>query len=143
MSTNVLSFVVEPLNPPEQMVLATVPVIDGRPLTDLVEELEIQRGFDPAGGYGGLVFDFFDFGPVDKYFRKTDDIFVLGCHCGEVGCWPLRCRVKADDNRITWDNFSQPHRPDRDYSNLGPFIFDPAQYLQVLSWLQAKISEGH
>jgi hypothetical protein len=123
------------------MVLATVPVIDSRPLTDIVEEFEIRRGFDPAAGYGGLVFEFFDVGP--KYFRSGDDISVLGCDCGKVGCWPLKCRVKAVGNRITWERFCQPHRPDRDYSNLGPYIFDAAEYVQAVSSLQAKLSAAH
>lgn len=140
MSTSVLSFRIQPLDPPDQMELAAVPVIDGRLLTDLVEEFEANGGLQPAGGYGGLVFEFFDFGPLNEYFCREGIISVLGCACGEVGCWPLRCRIKADGGTITWDDFSQPYRPDRDYSNFGPFRFDSAQYLGAISSLQENIS---
>jgi hypothetical protein len=40
MTASTLSFIIEPLHPPDQMALVAVPVIDGRPLTDLVEESE-------------------------------------------------------------------------------------------------------
>jgi hypothetical protein len=142
MITSALSFIVEPLDPPKQVALATVPVIDGRPLTDLVEEFEREHGFDPAGGYGGLVFEFFDFGPIEQHFRKSGDVYVLGCDCGEVGCWPLMCQIKADGDTITWAKFSQPHRPERDYSNFGPFIFDSVQHSDAISSLQASISRA-
>jgi hypothetical protein len=147
MTTRILSFVVEPLNPPTQMALVATPAIDGRVLSDLVEEFETRQGFDPAGGYGGLVFDFFPYGPLGKYFHgQSDDsesgrgIYVLGCACGEVGCWPLKCRVTADDKIVTWHTISQPHRPARDYSAFGPFLFEAAQYANAVATLQARIS---
>ncbi len=140
MNTGILSFKVEPLNPPDQMALAAVPVIDGRLLTDLVEEFEMEHGFHPAGGYGGLVFEFFNFGPPQEHFRKPQDVYVLGCQCGEVGCWPLTCRVEANGDTMTWANFLQPHRPERDYSNFGPFKFDATQYLSAVSSLQESLA---
>jgi hypothetical protein len=48
MSANPLSFAVQPRNSPEQRVLATVERVTARPLTALVKEFEIQRGWDPA-----------------------------------------------------------------------------------------------
>jgi len=98
MATNSLSFVVDSLNPPEQIVRSATPVIDGRPLMDLVTEFETQRGHDPAGGYGGVVFDFGEFGPVDNYSGKADETFVLGCDCG-IGCWPVESGLKAFTHR--------------------------------------------
>lgn len=140
MATNNLQFVFEPLDATERTVSAVVPVIDGQPLTDLVTAFETQRSYDPAGGYGGLVFEFFDFGPVDRYFGKTAEIFVLGCNCGEVGCWPLKCNVTVSHDLIAWENFSQPFRPGRDYSQFGPFTFDPAQYSDAVTALAARIA---
>jgi len=48
LSANPLSFAVQPRNSPEQRVLATVERVTARPLTALVKEFEIQRGWDPA-----------------------------------------------------------------------------------------------
>lgn len=141
MSTNVLAFSVGPMNPPEEMALAAAPVIDGRPLTDRIAEFEIERHFESPGGYGGIVFELFDSGPVDEYFRKTGSIYVLWCECGEEGCWPLKCRVKTDRSGITWHDFLHPLRPERDYSALGPFTFDPVQYSQAIASLQTKLSK--
>lgn len=140
MSTSVLSFIVEPLNPPDEMALAAEPVIDGRRLSDLVKDFEISRGFQPAGGYGGLVFEFFNSGPLKEYFCSKEAIAVLGCDCGEVGCWPLECEIRVEVGAITWDKFSQPHRPDRDYSTFGPFTFDFDQYSDAISALHQNVS---
>lgn len=96
MSISILSFKVAPLNPPDELWLSAVPVVDGRALTDLVKELESNRGFD--------------FGPINEYFCKTERISVLGCDCGEVGCWPLVCRVGMEGDTVTWHSFLQPHR---------------------------------
>jgi hypothetical protein len=143
MATSSLSFLVVALNPPEQVVLAAVPVIDGRPLTDLVTKFETKCGYDPAGGYGGVVFEFVNIGLSDNYFGKSEETFVLGCECGELGCWPLKCSVRDDRDTITWANFSQPHRPDRDYSSFGPFLFERAQYAQAVSSLTAQLENSN
>ena len=115
-----------------------VPAISGTSLIDLITDFEVRSGFDPAGGYGGLVPQHFDFGSLADYFScKFDDsslwtrlggIWVLGCDCGEVGCWPLECKVSIDADRVHWTNFRQPHRPERDYSTFGPFLFDAHPY---------------
>ena len=87
-----------------------------------------------------MVFKFFEAGRLDNYFLEGDDTFVLGCGgCGEVGCWPLGCRIRIDGEMVRWDSFSQPHRPNRDYSEFGPFIFERAQYLHAVCPWQAKV----
>jgi len=93
-------------------------------------------------GYGGIVFEFFNAGPLNEYFCDPNEIWVLGCDCAEVGCWPLICRVGADGDLITWDAFSQPHRKDRDYSAFGPFTFNSAQYLDAIRSLQNRFTEN-
>lgn len=119
------------------------PCIDGVLLTNLVEQFERARGMnDPAGGYGGLVMEFFKYGPLDQYFRGQSEtpffanasgrIYVLGCDCGEVGCWPLTCVVHTEETTITWQAFEQPYRPIRCYSAFGPFVFNREQYEQAL-----------
>jgi hypothetical protein len=134
---NVLSFDVKD----EDGVTVITPRVDGVLLTALAEQFECSHGMiDPAGGYGGIIREFF--GPFDRYFfgkSETPDfpdaptcIYVLGCECGEVGCWPLTCLVDAGDSEITWHSFEQPHRPARDYSSFGPFVFELEQYKEAL-----------
>jgi hypothetical protein len=119
------------------------PRVDGVLLTTLAEEFEQTHGLtDPAGGYGGLIPEFFRYGPLDRYFLGKSEtpyfasaprrIIVLGCECGEVGCWPLMCLVSTSDSEITWQGFEQPYRPARDYSSFGPFVFEREQYEDAL-----------
>ena len=146
-----VSFSVEELSEDKPIVYAVTPVINGVPLTQLVASFESGQHFEPAGGYGGLVPQFFDYGPLDRYlmgdcepdshWANLDGIYVLGCDCGEVGCWPLLCRVTLDGEAVVWDQFKQPHRKERDYSEFGPFVFDAAQYRTAASDLQARFSE--
>jgi len=124
-------------------VLEIVPRIDGTPLTDLIDRFETDAGMQPAGNaYGGLIPRFFRFGPLEDHFHglstgamgpKTP---VLGCECGEWGCWPLMSSITVTAELVTWDSFEQPHRKTRDYAAFGPFRFDRHQYddaLQILS----------
>src|SRR5579864_6627423 len=142
-----ISFLIEPLKGREP-VFSIVPVVDGTPLTALVHEYEAKRLYEPAGEYGGLVPDFFNYGPFDAYFMgrcqkvtsETDhEIYVLGCECGEVGCWPLQCQVQIAGATVIWEHFRQPYRPERDYSDFGPFRFDLWEYQQTISELQTQL----
>jgi hypothetical protein len=142
--TNVLSFDVSRRD--QDGVTVITPRIDGVLLTTLAEQFELSHDLaDPAGGYGGLIPAFYRYGPLDRYFlgrSETPDftsaparIFVLGCACGEVGCWPLTCQVNAGEKQVTWQSFEQPHRPKRNYSSFGPFVFERGQYEQALRGL--------
>ncbi|WP_151480456.1 hypothetical protein [Streptomyces albicerus] len=127
-------------------VLVVLPRIDGEPLTELIDSFEIAAGMRPAGdAYGGLTPQFFRFGPMQDHFLgqstkamgpKTP---VLGCECGEWGCWPLMARITATAALVTWDSFEQPHRKTRDYTAFGPFQFDHHQYADALRALDAAI----
>ena len=46
---------------------------------------------------------------------------VLGCECGEWGCWPLMTSITVTDDHVTCDTFERPHRKAGDYSRFGPF----------------------
>ena len=59
-------------------------------------------------------------------------IAVLGCGCGDVGCWPLRVRIKLRDDVVIWDGFEQPHLPAWRYDELRPFVFDRQRYVAAL-----------
>ena len=122
-----------------------IPCIDGSSLDELVTIFETENGYtDPAGGYGGLTPQFYQFGVLRSYFFGRGDspvsstsnpIAVLACECGEVGCWPLSCRVDSNQKTVEWTDFSQPFRESRDYSGFGPFLFEKRQYENALRQL--------
>jgi hypothetical protein len=131
-----LSFAIEPLSD-DDPVPSIVPIVNGVRLTALVEQFERECHYEPLGGYAGIVPTHFDFGPLDQYFLATtaDPLFankhwLLGCECGEVGCWPLEARIVTNEREVIWERFKQPFRPERDYSFFGPFRFDNVQYRQ-------------
>jgi hypothetical protein len=141
--THKLSFDVSKLDSGATII---TPFIDGVALTQLAEQFEKTHEMtDPAGGYGGLIPENFRCGPLDQYFlgkterayitKKSGRIYVLGCECGEVGCWPLTCSVNIEDGQVVWSGFEQEFRPARDYSSFGPFVFDLQQYKEALRTL--------
>jgi hypothetical protein len=117
-------------------------LIDGRDLVDLVRPIELPFATaeghpDIAGGYDGLLpHDW-----VDLPERYGDGrAALLACAgCGEPGCWPLRARVDADPDKVTWSDFQQPHRPDWSYASFGPFVFDRAQYDEEVARVRARV----
>jgi hypothetical protein len=140
-----VSFAIQPLSESDGP-SSIVPVLNGVYLTQLIEDFERAHGFEPAGGYAGLVPTFFNYGPLDLYFMGEADreyldkagYYLLGCSCGEVGCWPLTAKISQAQRKIVWDSFRQPHRPDRDYSPFGPFEFDLDQYRREVVALVSK-----
>jgi hypothetical protein len=103
----------------------------------------------PAGGvYGGLIPAFFRFGRLADHFlgrwpgRSGSKPPLLGCQCGEWGCWPLLARIRAVADSVIWDQFEQPHRPSRDYGAFGPFTFERQQYERALDALDAVADDG-
>jgi hypothetical protein len=130
-------------------VLEVVPRIDGIALAELIDRFEAEAGMQPAGGaYGGLIPQFFRFGPMGDHFHgrsaeamgpKTP---VLGCACGEWGCWPLMARITVTADLVVWDSFEQPHRTARNYTAFGPFQFDCRQYDDAVRALTETISSA-
>jgi hypothetical protein len=124
-----------------------VPTIDGRSLLDLIDHFELDAGMRPAGGaYGGLIPAFSRYGPLDEHFLGNENpglgpkTAVLACECGEVGCWPFMTRITPTGNLVVWNGFEQPHRPTRDYTTFGPFLFDHDQYDSALAALAEDIA---
>lgn len=150
----ILTFQIEPLSPEQPEVLSVTPMLSGVPLTQLVQEFETLQMFNPAGGYAGLVPGNYRFGPLNCHFLadtlaidhdadwKVTDRYLLGCTCGEVGCWPITADINRTGELITWNNFRQPHRPDRVYSAFGPFHFNFEQYHAVVNAVDAQFLEG-
>jgi hypothetical protein len=110
--------------------------VDGIGLDELVTHFEQSPGFDLGGGYGPLIPEHFKFGELGAYFLGEGEIqwprpewvWMLGCQCGEVGCWPLEVHVVRAEDVVTWDGFAQPHRHERSYEGFGPFVFAADQY---------------
>jgi hypothetical protein len=112
--------------------------VDGKSPSSKVAEFEAANGYtDLAGGYGGLVPEYFNFGPLLVYFcgqagqggcDMDREIHVLACDCGEVGCRPLMTSVRRLGTSYRWSAFDQPHRPQRNYQAFGPFIFEQHQH---------------
>lgn len=118
-----------------------VPVLNGIPLTNLIHAFDQEHGFETREiSYGGLIPAHFNFGPLDQLFlgqgsgrepgAKTP---LLGCECGEWGCWPLLARVVVTDSTVVWSDFEQPFRKKRDYSAFGPFQFDRRDYERAVA----------
>ena len=116
--------------------IEVVPVVDGVPLTTLVHAFERAADMEPrTEPYGGLIPANFRFERASEHYfartvtqPKTEKTPLLGCSCGEWGCWPLLARIDVQPDLVRWRDFEQPHRPARDYSALGPFEFDRADY---------------
>lgn len=141
-----ISFAIQPF----EGAFAVVPLINNAPLSELIRSFESARGYEPAGGYGGLVPQRCNYGPLDRYFLGNLDmdsrfgrlgcVYLLECTCGESECWPLAARVKVGLETVVWDSFQQPHRPKRNYSDFGPFVFKLPEYRHAAIDLQAEIT---
>ncbi len=121
-----------------------VPTIDGVELLDLIHGFEQQSGMETREkSYGGLIPSFYRFGPIAQHFFTNDHkVPLLGCECGEWGCWPLLATVEDRGDKVSWSSFEQPHRPERDYSGFGPFTFSRSPYVEALSGLDRELAVG-
>jgi len=120
--------------------------VNGTELPELVREVELpaaraEGDAELAGGYIGLVpgyvrvdlaGQFLGGGGATPFESADEKVQLLGHDCGEVGCSPLLARITVTDDTVTWEDFEQPTREDWDYSDLGPFRFDRAQYERAL-----------
>ena len=123
--------------------------VNGRPLVELVGEVErpfAEREGSPniAGAYAPLELRVFD--SLEQHFHGApgsdlvcgprDKTVLLGCDCGEPGCWPLMAHVEVRYDTVTWDGFTQPHRDERwSYDAMRPLTFDRRQYDEALTAL--------
>lgn len=58
---------------------------------------------------------------------------LLGCVCGDWGCWPLLAVVTATPSTVTWASFRQPHRQKWGELRLGPYVFARPAYEAALA----------
>ncbi len=131
-------------DPVDGMVETVVIFVNDRDLAGITREVELpfaarDRKPELAGNYVGL--------PPEAVFlpsqrllgepeRYYDDcggkIAVLGCGCGDVGCWPLLVGITPRGDTVLWEDFEQPHRGHWRHDGLGPFVFDRARYTSAL-----------
>ena len=116
--------------------------VDGHKLQDLARVVEhpfaeAEGNASLAGSYAGLSPSTVArgsrhfMGEPDEVWFGDGDTILLGCVCGEPGCWPLTAQVAVGDATVTWTGFRTGHR-DWDLSGLGPFVFDRRQYERAL-----------
>ena len=120
-------------------------LINGERLESHAREVELRHAIaegnrDLAGSYAPLTLtdinsdlDHFRGHPVATWFEDGDTV-LMGCTCGEWGCWPLTCRVEVNESTVRWHSFRNGHRP-WDLSALGPFEFDRTEYEAALGAL--------
>jgi hypothetical protein len=116
--------------------------VNGRPLEELARVVEQPFATDEgnpqlAGSYQPLTLwqidgekKHFLNQPQASWFDDGDTV-LMGCTCGDWGCWPLTAQVAVDATHVVWSHFRTGHR-DWDLSALGPFDFDREQYDEAL-----------
>ena len=123
------------------------PYVDGVRLQDLIRPVEqpfADREGKPdlAGAYAGLPGSTIPWptrhllgDPLLSWYDDGDTV-LLGCECGDPGCWPLTAHVEVTDSSVTWYHFRTGHR-DWNLSDLEPLVFDRTQYERALRAAEA------
>jgi hypothetical protein len=128
--------------------------VNGRPLAELVGEVErpfAEREGSPdiAGNYAGLASRLLD--SVDDHYHGApgsdlvcgprDHTVLLGCECGEPGCWPLMARIEVGPETVSYSDFTQPHRDERwSYDAMPVLTFEREQYEEALAGLRTALA---
>jgi hypothetical protein len=119
-----------------------VPHLSGVPLPDVVRKAELpfarrEAKPDLAGGYAGLPKDEVRWPsrhylgePLLSWFGDGDTV-LLGCVCGDWGCWPFTAIVTVAEDTVTWSGYRTGHR-DWDYRELRDITFDRLQYEEAV-----------
>jgi hypothetical protein len=97
-----------------------------------------------------LIPEYFKCGPAKIHYlglggarlSRDGKVPLLGCHCGEWACSPFRGRVVAKCDTVIWQEFDS-NWPDRDYSSLGPFVFDRSDYEAAVDAIADKWGWKH
>ena len=98
--------------------------VDGTPLAEMIAVVEAPSALaeghaDLAGSYAGLAgwacpsdLQRHLLGGLDPHLHAgpRDKSVLMGCECGEAGCWPLMASITANDEIVRWSKFEQPHR---------------------------------
>ncbi|RJQ76689.1 hypothetical protein D5S17_17660 [Pseudonocardiaceae bacterium YIM PH 21723] len=100
-------------------------LVDGRLLADIIRDHELAYAVAAgeeklAGSYGGLA--------DISLIRDHGESPLLGCVCGDWGCWPLFATIDTDERTVRWHSFRNGRR-DWPLDGVGPFVFDRDEYL--------------
>lgn len=123
-------------------VTTVTPYVGGVSLVELARRAEARAAKadgqpDLAGSYAGLVVgdrrwqDWYSGADPQVWFGDGDTC-LLGCACGNTGCWPLTARVTLEEDTVVWEDFRTGHRS-WDLGTLGPFHFDRGAYDAALA----------
>ena len=72
--------------------------------------------------------------PREVWFEEGDTV-LLGCECGEWGCWPLTANVAVTETTVRW-SASATGTGSGTSAAWGPFEFDRQQYDAALEALR-------
>ncbi|RUT46595.1 hypothetical protein EJP82_12155 [Paenibacillus anaericanus] len=124
--------------------------INDENLIEFIKRFEMQFQPNIAGGYEGLNINFIT--DICEHFSgelNENDLFnyggktqILGCNCGEPGCWPLVVKITVKDQHIIWSDFEQPHRSEEseggfwNYSQVAPLEFNRKVYEEQLKSIE-------
>lgn len=127
-------------------------LVNGTPLVELVrrwEDVAAQATGERslAGSYAGLPARFAAEIQTAWLGGSGGRVTLLGCECGEPGCWPLLARIEMDEEAVRWLDFQQPYRAKQEadplnwqrpttpfwsYEGFGPFVFERAEYTRAV-----------
>jgi hypothetical protein len=126
-------------------------LINGSDLRTLVGELEVTSAAatgsaGPAGAYHYLSGYHFPSGvfegrPDDPGLLREGQVTLMGCDCGEVGCWPFLASISVQDGAVRWTGFRQPFRPAWTYDALGTLRFDADEYFHEIARARDRFSQ--
>jgi hypothetical protein len=118
--------------------------VDGVSLAELARRVELPFAEadgkpDLAGAYEGLAAGDDILWPSRHFLGEPrlsnfdeGDTVLLGCVCGDWGCWPLVADVAVVEDSVTWSRFRNGHRHTWDLEDLGPFVFSRPEYEAAL-----------
>jgi hypothetical protein len=123
--------------------ITVVPLIDGASLIALVAKIELHFGHghsEPLGEYQGHIVD--DLARARANYAAPRTTVLLCADCNDPACWSLQTVIDRDDTIVRWSQFSNPLRPDLDYTALGPFEFDREQYETAIAEIRLPTTMG-
>jgi hypothetical protein len=130
--------------------------VDGRDLAELIRQAELPYATAEghariAGCYLGLrpwqlscslTDHFMGAEGSDLACGPSDKTVLLGCECGEPGCWPLMAHIVVHDREVLWCCFDQPRRQGKwGYNDFDELRFDRSEYEAALADAQATIPD--
>lgn len=117
-------------------------LIDGRLLTDIISEFEIQHGYAPFNDAFLLPDD------VAWYSRESWQrssvsgaarVVLLGCTCGDVDCSNFYADTYCQNGWIHWHFGGWP---ERDYKLLGKYWFEQQAYQQQVNAVMQRFTSS-